>query len=704
MAILGGSPLGLVGLKSLNANFDNYNARKRNSGSGNISLFSGDRILRPFKVGIGGTDTQADEPYNTSSKLHSDELYNTTISNIVEKLKDTKAALSYMDFAYLKDVGVYPNNRLMIARRFATPQFDNIMYTTTDPSDLPLVTLISWKPTNEDFLSISFGELWTEADASFKSILNDLGDDFKISKLGEYLDQGSNVVPYPGLTETLQRKFLIELGILKADKFQENQIPEGNPNLIKEAKQRKLVAAGKAGSGLKCSVSIKMTCTWEQKFIEGIDPTLAWMDIIAMVTRFGTSTSQTYGLSLKFSENIKDILKDPETLVKKTIEALKKTLTEQIEKIKNALKEKDGDSEEEKEEKKEMSEEEQESGLLDKVLGELDKITDSVLNTIVQKYKERVIGVINALSGLPSTPWHVTLGNPLRPVFCSGDMYMSDNVTLKLGKNLSFNDLPTEITADFTLVNARPWGLQEILAKFNSGYLRVLSYKQDAKGLLNNQSSDFSLDDDKGVSINGDRVDLKLTSKPPIDVETRQEFNVSSIDTEEDVVTVPATPVTTPVQVTQPATTPEEVEVDIEVPLDIQPDEDRYEELVSDPNSEIPVMAEYNPYYSDNYEIPIDATYEFNYIYYQSTVFDLIPPTKLTFEIKIKIVPNVNPSSVIVTYKGKPIFNSLEKGVNPRTEDDARKWAGEQIIDKMNRNIIDAIYIDETSTKNQYTA
>jgi hypothetical protein len=39
---------------------------------------------------------------------------------------------------------------------------------------------------------------------------------------------------------------------------------------------------------------------------------------------------------------------------------------------------------------------------------------------------------------------------------------------------LAFNDLPASIKAGFTLTNARPWGLQEIMAKFNSGYLRTL--------------------------------------------------------------------------------------------------------------------------------------------------------------------------------------------------------------------------------------
>jgi hypothetical protein len=89
------------------------------------------------------------------------------------------------------------------------------------------------------------------------------------------------------------------------------------------------------------------------------------------------------------------------------------------------------------------------------------------------KYRVEVMGIVNALTGNPSTPWHLTVGNPLRPVFCSGDMYTTD-VTIKLGPILAFNDLPSTITCEFTLQNARSLGLQELLAKFNSGYLRTV--------------------------------------------------------------------------------------------------------------------------------------------------------------------------------------------------------------------------------------
>jgi hypothetical protein len=107
----------------------------------------------------------------------------------------------------------------------------------------------------------------------------------------------------------------------------------------------------------------------------------------------------------------------------------------------------------------------------------------TALSKTVNKYEEAVKGVVYALTGMASTPWHVTIGNPLRPIFCSGDMYTT-TVQLTMGSTLAFNDLPANIKIDFTLENARPWGLQEIMAKFNTGNIRSVNVVKDV-ALLN---------------------------------------------------------------------------------------------------------------------------------------------------------------------------------------------------------------------------
>jgi hypothetical protein len=51
-------------------------------------------------------------------------------------------------------------------------------------------------------------------------------------------------------------------------------------------------------------------------------------------------------------------------------------------------------------------------------------------------------------------------------------------VTLTLGPNLAFNDLPSSIKVEFNLINAKPLGLQQIMSKFNSGYLRTVDVQK----------------------------------------------------------------------------------------------------------------------------------------------------------------------------------------------------------------------------------
>lgn len=539
MAILGGSPLGLIGLKSIPTNgMSGFNAgATRNvvvadyNRSKALSLFSGKRRLRAWpnisaskskypadgvalKEGEEPTETQdttglsdvylekdgtlkdsfkpsIDANQRGSNLLHNNDVYDTSVLNILEKLAPTKAALRPTDFAYLKYLGVYPNNRLMIARRFVSPSGDNIMVKRGSSEVPSIATMISWKPEGEDFVDITFGEVWTEAKADFTGMLNSLGEDFAKSNLGGIAGAAGNVLPLPGFTEIFQRKFLASIGLLEEDAA--NQIPAGNPNLIKEAKVRKTVPYSEPGSGLTAKISIKMTCEYELKFIAGIDPTMVWMDILGTVVRFGTSESSNYGLSKavaaklsRWAANPYKLIEDVVKGIKNAIKAAEKALKDAVMDVYNAATEaaqslSDGGTagDENKKSEKEIA--------MDAAQKALDMGTDLVnklvaigvetIRASVMKYRVEVMGIVNALTGNPSTPWHITIGNPMRPIFCSGDM-LTTEVQLRLGPNLAFNDLPSSIIVDFTLTNARNWGMQEIMAKFNSGYLRTVDIQK----------------------------------------------------------------------------------------------------------------------------------------------------------------------------------------------------------------------------------
>jgi hypothetical protein len=523
-SILGGSPLGLIGVKSYfsttnmstfnagntrNVDVQKYNVNSSSSANQGNSLFSGKRVFRAWpniKIddpkGLGDVDYANKTDTSTRKTLHNDTTYDVSILNIIEKLSGTKAELRPADFAYLKNIGVYPNNRLMIARRFATPADDNIMISKKASEVSSIATLISWVPEGENFLDISFGEEWMEAEADFKGVLTDLGTDIGLGNLGGIGGAAGNALPLPGFTEIFQRQFLAKLDLIESDKA--NSIPAGNPNLIKQAKRRKTIGYSEAASGLKCTVNIKMVCDYELKYISGIDPTLVWMDILSMVTRFGTSESSGYGLTKSAANTLKKWANNPHEMIKdiaaKLSEALDGIVTFITESVTKAF-----DSatayaatltgpaavEVTAEEKKgqtaqaaanDVANSEKAAGetmakqigfALSQIISELGGVLVDALSGLLQKYRVKVVGIINALALLPSTPWHITIGNPMRPTFCSGDMLV-ESVSMKLGPNLTFNDLPSSITIEFNLTNARPWGMQEIMAKFNSGYLRTI--------------------------------------------------------------------------------------------------------------------------------------------------------------------------------------------------------------------------------------
>jgi hypothetical protein len=528
--ILGGSPLGLIGVRShygasglstfnagktRNVRVDAYNKNLSNAGmiSGN-SLFSGSRIVRAWPnvtekdpKGLGDVNytESKDEQGNLIKKgdnstrraLHNNSVYDVSVLNIIEKLSGTKGALRPADFAYLKNVGVYPNNRLMIARRFASPSDDNIMVPKKNSDLGSFATLISWIPENENFLDITFGEEWTDSEADFKTILTSLGEDIGLGNLGGVAGAAGNALPLPGFTEIFQRNFLASLDLIEDSA--KNSIPAGNPNLIKQSKRRKLIGYGDAGAGLKCTVNIKMVCEYELKYISGIDPTIVWMDLLGMITRFGTSNSETYGLSrgaakkmISWANNPNQLIQDVAAAISKAIDGIIKEVKEAIEKVFNDAQKAaentpsadpvppnpaETPNPQKAEQDANLKTKNDGLAIADKIAGALKKYTVQALSGLLQKYRVKIVGVVNSLAGLPSTPWHITIGNPMRPTFCAGDMLV-ENVSLSLGPNLAFNDLPSSIKVEFNLTNARNWGLQEIMAKFNSGYLRTVDVQK----------------------------------------------------------------------------------------------------------------------------------------------------------------------------------------------------------------------------------
>lgn len=486
------------------------------------SLFNGGQ-LSPYPTQANKASGSV-EKINNAYSIHNDDSNDISIESIIQYTAQHSAMkLNYAHFAYLKNLGVYPNNRLIIARRFAGGVANDL---TTLNGSSPISTLVSWFSDQEDTFSIKFNEDWTDAEGGFEEVLNDIGEDVlggdnKGGKLGTANKGAFGIIPLPGLMQGVQLELFKKLGI-SGEGQGAGMSPFGNPNLIREAKRRSTLSNdGKAGSGLKCDFQIKMIIEYEQKFINGVDPTIVYLDILQNALTFGTSES-VFQYSSAFGAGTNDIIKklisgdingiiqSLTQMISKLIEVIREQITKVVNGLISALDKKKEDKNKSSEEK-EAARDAEERGLItgaaEALLGNLLKIS---LGTVISKYKVRLLGITNALTGGASTPWHVTIGNPKKPIFSSGDL-LCEGVTVTLGKVLAFNDLPSSIKLEVTFKNARGLGAQEIFNRFNTG--RGRSYTRINKSFV--EVNDSIIDENVKIVTDKENKDKNAETQEP---------------------------------------------------------------------------------------------------------------------------------------------------------------------------------------------
>ena len=506
------SPLGLL---------DKVNGMRYNESGGYHSLFNNNKFYyRPVSVGKSAAINKGVS--NSANKQKKDfDLYDTSLTSIIDYTSSIKSMkLKATDFMYLRDYGRYPNNRLMVIRRFRYGVDNDLAAVDIEP----ISTIISWIPEGSEIMSFTFGEEWSAAnpkdpialfDTIFKSAIGTtVGGGF--SGMG---DAATKVVPLGGVSEALQFKMLELLGVKGDAKW--NNLPSGNPNFITDAKMR---------GELKSDIEFKVETVYEQKFFGKVDPSIVFLDLMNNILRFGSSESVFYITGATPGSKIDDITKAFArgdwavgagmligafvSAIKGMVSGMKDDLVQLKNKLENTYfqQKKQNDSTQSAIDK---SKQNTANGAgttatnekLD-VLNGFKKVIDDSLNLlgtiVIAKYRIQIASVINTMTGRASTPWHITIGNPKKPIFSSGDMYISDNVKVDLGEVLAYNDLPNTIKITFTLRSARSLGIQELFERFNVGGARV-SAKQAYK--VNDNFKDFFESPVNSVDSNGRKKD-----------------------------------------------------------------------------------------------------------------------------------------------------------------------------------------------------
>jgi hypothetical protein len=416
-----------------------------------------------------------------------DKSYNNTddknpYTKLIEDFKSKKCLyLTAGDFAYLKDLGVYPLNRLFILRRFPEGYIVEKNLEESLNQQYPISTIVGWiEDGSDELFSLSFNEQWTTQTKMFHEVLGSILDQ-------EFGIKGNMISAVPGFSQGFIFSILNKMGL--TDNYDQNNIPAGDPNVLKEAPIRDGYDA-ESNFSLKSQLKVVLKTKYEQKIIGDVAPHLAMNDIINNLLKMGTSNTK-FVLSNTNSTIIQQLLKANndgnninswfnviQTFIKKFISGLAKFIGSLTKSTDNNND--DGNKDNTPKQKPSIGQQ-LENGL--------DNVLKSLLASTIVKYRWPLRSSISVMTGLPSTPWHLTIGNPYNPIISINDIVIED-INLTFDNEFAFNDMPTGFKTDITVKMGRGMGAQEIFQIFNNSYQRLYNQSPPVKDILKNNEKD----------------------------------------------------------------------------------------------------------------------------------------------------------------------------------------------------------------------
>lgn len=357
---------------------------------------------------------------------------------LIEKLSNENKSLKlgYEDFAYLTELGVYPVNRLVILRRFDEGVI--VPHNLNEIDISPISIVIGWiKPEDEKMFNIGFSEKWittTELfwDAIAKAVKNDTGGLLKMA------------IPIPSWAQGFLFQFLRDAKL--TEDFGIDEIPIGDPDVLRESMTRETEQ-----QGLDSSLDFSFKTSYEQKYINNIDPGSSFIDLIDNTLRMGTSDMK-YMLGGKFAN---DMMKTLNSDSSNYAEAMTKSIIELSSKFIGTLK-----------------------GMYDNksldnnITEQFEEFLVQGLNAAIYRYRWPLRGSLGVVTGQHTTPWHITVGHPLNPIISMGNVVVS-NGNMDFNNEMGFNDMPTKFNVSFDVKPGRPLGKSDIIKILNNSYGRI---------------------------------------------------------------------------------------------------------------------------------------------------------------------------------------------------------------------------------------
>ena len=450
------------------------------------------------------TNTQGIKNYLKNSVYNDTTTYKNPYIKLIETFNTTNGTpgaglrIKASDLAYLRELGVYPINRMAILRRFPEGAFvpENLDEMRLEP----ISTVIGWIPTDQNFGNISFNESWGVTNKRFDVLLSEI-----INKnTGGKMD--STLFAPPEFAQGLLFEFYNRAGLtdngtedsdwrdqsyeLYKDSSTEtskgwgyNNIPVGDPNVLMEGPFR-----DPAQQNIQSKFTFNVETTYEQKLLGEVDPGSAMLDIIDNLYAMGTSNMKYYwsenSRAIKaakaavtnstdvfawwvfikeffgsFWRGMVDIFSDIKGIIGTTFASLSgvtanSTISTAKEFVKDPL------------------------GKIDTALSNdnsvLKKFLDSIMTSTISIYRFEIRGSIELMTGAKesSTPWYLTIGNPFSP-WLSTNHIIVKSAEIETSTEMGYQDIPTWIKVKFSCEFSRSLGKQELMRMLNNTYTRT---------------------------------------------------------------------------------------------------------------------------------------------------------------------------------------------------------------------------------------
>jgi len=380
-----------------------------------------------------------------------------------DNTKSKALKIKASDLVYLRDIGVYPINRLMILRRY--PEGTVVPIDLMDLPVEPISTVIGWVKPESELLSFQVNEVWKTQ----SKWLHVLAREIIQKEFG--FDIGA-IFPVPGWGTGFMFGLLKDMGLTD---YSSTDLPIGDPNLLREG-----VTRAHEEQGLMSNFTFNIETVYEQKYIAGIDAGAAINDILENALAMGTSNIRFLGKAgTKVTQQITEANNNPsnpegwkqlmETVITSVINSLNGIIKDTIRKEEAKPVETETETTDTSAKKKSKATEAAE-GQQEK-LGLVQGFISKILASTVARYQWPIRGALNQLTGEAATPWHLTIGNPYAPLLSMNNLKVT-SLDVSMGNELSYNDMPRYMTLKVNLEQGRNLGKQEIENMFGVEYKR----------------------------------------------------------------------------------------------------------------------------------------------------------------------------------------------------------------------------------------